>query len=90
MDLTYKIIKHLGTLSTRMDGYTREVNIIASPTATQPRVDIRDWPPDKKKMGRGITLTIEEAELLAVLLLENLQFKDVSNERNDNNDLRTD
>ncbi|MCR5097842.1 MAG: NERD domain-containing protein [Lachnospiraceae bacterium] len=34
----------------------------------EPKYDIRDWSPDHEKMGKGITLTDEEAEILKSLL----------------------
>ena len=33
-----------------------------------PKLDIRDWAPEHEKMGKGITLTEEEAEKLAKYL----------------------
>ena len=33
-----------------------------------PKLDIRDWSPDHEKMGKGITLTKDEAEKLAELI----------------------
>ena len=33
-----------------------------------PKLDIRVWAPEHEKMGKGITLTEEEAEKLARLL----------------------
>ena len=33
-----------------------------------PKLDIRDWAPEHEKMGKGITLSEEEAEKLARLL----------------------
>ena len=33
-----------------------------------PKLDIRDWAPEHEKMGKGITLSEEEAEKLAGLL----------------------
>ena len=34
----------------------------------QPKYDLRDWAPDHEKMGKGITLTEEEAKKLKELL----------------------
>lgn len=33
-----------------------------------PKYDIRDWAPDHEKMGKGITLTAEEAAVLHTIL----------------------
>ena len=66
-DIKYEIIKHIGNLSESSRGWTKELNII-SWNGGVPKLDIRDWAPEHEKMGRGITLTEEEAEKLARLL----------------------
>lgn len=35
---------------------------------TNPKYDIRDWPPGREKMGKGVTLTAAEVEELKKLL----------------------
>ena len=45
----------------------KELNKI-SWNGAAPKYDIRDWAPDHEKMGKGITLTKEEAEKLKELL----------------------
>ena len=66
-EIKYEIIKHIGNLSESSRGWTKELNII-SWNGGVPKLDIRDWAPEHEKMGRGITLTEEEAEKLARLL----------------------
>ena len=66
-DIKYEIIKHIGNLSESSRGWTNELNII-SWNGGVPKLDIRDWAPEHEKMGKGITLTGEEAEKLAVFL----------------------
>ena len=66
-DIKYEIIKHIGKLSESSRGWTKELNII-SWNGGVPKLDIRDWAPEHEKMGKGITLTEEEAEKLAKLL----------------------
>ena len=66
-DIKYEIIKHIGNLSVSSRGWTKELNII-SWNGGVPKLDIRDWAPEHEKMGKGITLTEEEAEILAKLL----------------------
>ena len=66
-DIKYEIIKHVGILSGSSRGWTKELNII-SWNGGVPKLDIRDWAPEHEKMGKGITLTEEEAEKLARLL----------------------
>ena len=67
-DIKYEIIKHIGSLSESSRGWTKELNII-SWNGGVPKLDIRDWAPEHEKMGKGITLTEEEAEKLARFLL---------------------
>ncbi len=62
-EFTYKIEKHLATLSTSPKGWTTEVNLI-SWNGQEAKVDIRSWSPDKEKMGKGISLTKEEFEAM--------------------------
>ena len=62
------IVRHIGNLSESSRGWTKELNII-SWNGGVPKLDIRDWAPEHEKMGKGITLSEEEAEKLASLLV---------------------
>ena len=66
-DFKYEIVKHIGVLSESGKGWTKELNVI-SWNGANPKYDIRDWAPDHEKMGKGITLTEEEAAKLRKLL----------------------
>ena len=66
-DFKYEIVKHIGVLSESSKGWTKELNVI-SWNGANPKYDIRDWAPDHEKMGKGITLTEEEAAKLRELL----------------------
>ncbi|MBR2554416.1 MAG: YdbC family protein [Lachnospiraceae bacterium] len=66
-DFKYEIVKHIGVLSESGKGWTKELNVI-SWNGANPKYDIRDWAPDHEKMGKGITLTEEEAAKLRELL----------------------
>ena len=66
-DIKYEIVKHIGVLSESGKGWTKELNVI-SWNGANPKYDIRDWAPDHEKMGKGITLTEEEAAKLRELL----------------------
>ena len=66
-DIKYEIIEKLGILSENTKGWTKELNLISWNGGT-PKYDIRDWSPDHEKMGKGITLTDEEAKKLKELL----------------------
>ena len=66
-EIKYEIIEKLGILSESTKGCTKELNLISWNGST-PKYDIRDWSPDHEKMGKGITLTDEEAKKLKELL----------------------
>lgn len=66
-EIKFEIKEELGTLSESAKGWTKEVNLISWNSAT-PKYDIRDWAPNHEKMGKGITLTAEEAEALYKIL----------------------
>ena len=66
-DFKYEIVEHIGTISESAKGWTKELNRI-SWNGGEPKYDIRDWSPDDEKMGKGITLTEEEARNLLGLL----------------------
>ena len=66
-EIKFEIQEELGTLSESAKGWTKEVNLISWNSA-EPKYDIRDWAPNHEKMGKGITLTAEEAEALYKIL----------------------
>lgn len=70
-DFQYEIIEELGVLSESAKGWTKELNRI-SWNGGSPKLDVRDWAPEHEKMGKGVTLTDEEAKTLLELLQNNL------------------
>jgi len=72
-DFKFDIVKHFGVLSSGKEGWKKELNLV-SWSDRNPKLDLRDWAPGHEKMGKGVTLTTEEAtklvELLAVALAE--------------------
>ncbi|RSL30584.1 hypothetical protein D7Z54_25470 [Salibacterium salarium] len=66
-DIKYEIIETVGIISESPKGWTKELNRI-SWNGREPKYDLRDWAPDKEKMGKGITLTKEEVLELKELL----------------------
>ena len=62
-DIKYEITEELGTLSEKSSGWTKELNRI-SWNGGAAKFDIRDWAPEHEKMGKGVTLTEEEAKQL--------------------------
>lgn len=69
MDFKYEIKKEFGVISTSPKGWTKELNLI-SWNELEPKFDIREWAPDREKMGKGITLTLDEVKELMNLLNE--------------------
>ncbi|HHW01037.1 MAG TPA: hypothetical protein GXX36_15995 [Clostridiaceae bacterium] len=68
-DFKFEIVKKIGVLSESSNGWKKELNII-SWNERKPKLDIRDWDENHERMGKGITLTREEAENLKELLKE--------------------
>ena len=71
--MEYEIIREIGVISENpSSGWRKEVNLI-SWSKRVPKIDIRDWSPERNKMSKGITLTDEEAANLADILREHLK-----------------
>ncbi len=66
-DIKYEIIKEIGVISEGSRGWTKELNLV-SWNGAAPKYDLRDWSPDHEKMGKGVTLTEDEARKLKELL----------------------
>lgn len=67
-DIKYEIVEHIAVLSENSsNGWKKEVNII-SWNDGKPKYDIRDWSPEREKMGKGITLSEEEVIELKKIL----------------------
>ncbi len=68
-ELKYEVVKEVGVLSESPTGWRKEINLV-SWNDREPKYDIRDWAPDRAKMGKGVTLTADEVILLRDLLGE--------------------
>ena len=68
-EIKYEITKHIGVLSESAKGWTKELNLI-SWNDREPKYDIREWAPEREKMGKGVTLSSEEVSELKRLLCE--------------------
>ena len=66
-DIKYDIVKEVGVVSESSTGWTKELNLI-SWNNREAKYDLRDWAPDHAKMGKGITLSIDELRQLKKLL----------------------
>ena len=66
-DIKFEIKDIIGALSESSKGWKKELNLV-SWNDNAPKYDIREWDPEHNKMGKGITLTNEEAIKLRDLL----------------------
>ncbi|MBQ8824955.1 MAG: YdbC family protein [Ruminococcus sp.] len=66
-ELKYEIVEHIGVISENAKGWTKELNFI-SWNDRDPKYDIREWAPEHAKMGKGVTLSVDEAAQLKELL----------------------
>ena len=76
-EIKFDIVKHFGVVSEGKGGWKKELNLV-SWNGRAPKLDIRDWAPGHK-MGKGITLTAEEAAKLKELLVQSGQDADTAN-----------
>ena len=66
-DIKYDIVKEVGVVSESSTGWTKELNLI-SWNNREAKYDLRDWAPEHTKMGKGITLSLDELKELKNLL----------------------
>ena len=67
MEIRYEIKQELGILSESNKGWTKEFNKV-SWNGGVAKYDLRDWAPEHEKMGKGVTLTEDEARVLYEIL----------------------
>jgi hypothetical protein len=68
-DIKFEIKETVGALSESAKGWKKEMNLI-SWNDKEAKYDIRDWDSEHKKMGKGVTFTIEELKKLKEILNE--------------------
>ena len=67
-EFSYEIIKEIGQVGEASDsGWSTRLNLI-SWNGGKPKLDIRSWNEDMSRMGKGISLSEEDAKDLAGLL----------------------
>lgn len=66
-DIKFEIKETSGVLSESAKGWKKELNLI-SWNDKEAKYDIRDWDSEHKKMGKGVTLTIDELKALKNIL----------------------
>ena len=68
-EFTYKVIREIAVLSEKTNGWSKQLNLI-SWNDGEPKYDIRDWGPNREKMGKGVTLSPAELMSLSEALEE--------------------
>lgn len=71
-EFKYHIKREIAVLSEKSNGWTKQLNLISWNDGI-PKYDIREWAPNREKMGKGITLTAAEAQCL-LNALEDLEL----------------
>ncbi len=66
-EIKYEIKEKVGVLSQSPKGWSKELNLV-SWNGKEAKYDLRDWDPEHAKMGKGVTLTIEELRELRDVL----------------------
>ena len=66
-EIKFEIKEHIAVLSESAKGWRKELNLI-SWNGGAPKYDLRDWSPNHEKMGKGITLSLEEVQKLKDIL----------------------
>ena len=68
-EFTFEIIEQIAVLAEERSGWTKELNKVSF-NGGEPKFDIRTWDPEHTKMGKGVTLSAEEAAYLKKALNE--------------------
>jgi hypothetical protein len=66
-EIKFEIKETLGAVSQSPKGWNKELNLI-SWNGKEPKYDLREWAPEHEKMGKGVTLTVEELRGLRDIL----------------------
>jgi hypothetical protein len=66
-EIKFEIKETVGAISQSPKGWNKELNLI-SWNGKEPKYDLRDWAPEHEKMGKGVTLNVEELKALRDLL----------------------
>lgn len=66
-DIKFEIKETKGILSESAQGWKKELNLI-SWNDKEAKFDIREWDSEHNKMGKGITLSVNELKVLKEIL----------------------
>lgn len=72
-NIKFEILNDLGTISEGTKGWSKKFTRIIW-NEDEPKYDIRAWDSEFKRMGKGITLSKEELEILKKLIDKELEF----------------
>jgi len=72
-DVTFEVVKELGVLSEGKNSWSKQANIVKW-NGGEPKLDIRDWNEDRSRMGKGVTLSYDESQLLKDILDQDIDF----------------
>ena len=62
-EIKYEIVQEICVLSESARGWTKELNLV-SWNDREPKFDIREWAPEHSRMGKGVTLSNEEMQMI--------------------------
>lgn len=62
-EINYEIVREIAVLSEGSKGWRKELNLV-SWNGREAKYDLREWAPGHEKMGKGVTLSKEEARAL--------------------------
>lgn len=68
-EIKFEIKETLGVLSESTKGWSKELNLV-SWNDKEAKYDLREWDPAHEKMGKGVTLSVEEIKKLRDILNE--------------------
>ena len=68
-EIKFEIKETLGVISEPTKGWSKELNLV-SWNDKEPKYDLREWDPAHEKMGKGVTLSVEEIRKLKDVLNE--------------------
>lgn len=63
MEFSYEVVETICVLSEQNNGWKKELNLV-SWNNREPVYDIRTWSPDHSKVGKGVTLSLDEMNAL--------------------------
>ena len=62
-EIKYEIVQEICVLSESARGWTKKLNLV-SWNDREPKFDIREWAPEHSRMGKGVTLSKEEMQMI--------------------------